>query len=94
MKVKVKSPFSFGSPIAYSKPSLTSPRTLLLLGVFLWFSTRMSNIEKADITYIMETKKNTPAVSTIKINNPASAGPATLVKFILELFREIAFIRL
>ena len=41
-----------------------------------------------------ETIKKTPAVSTSKIKNPASAGPATLVRFMLELLSDIAFINL
>ena len=37
--------------------------------------------------------KNTPAVSTARIRNPAAAGPAMPVRFMAEVFRLIAFIR-
>lgn len=40
------------------------------------------------------TRNKTPDVFINNIKNPARAGPTILVKFILELFKEIAFISL
>ena len=43
--------------------------------------------------YVPEIMKKTPAVSTKRIRNPAKAGPATRVKFMLELLREMALLK-
>ena len=59
-------------------------------GLFPAFRAMVSITES---TYMAPTMKKTPAVSTNRIRNPAAAGPAMPVKFIIAELRLMAFIR-